>query len=448
MKSFATYAISALAVGAVEAALDIIPGATWTATNTGEHVQAHGHGLIEVDGTYYMIGEDKTEGTYFQNVNCYSSKDLVEWSYEGALLSRTTEAGDLGPQRIVERPKVIFNDETGKYVLYMHIDSPDYKDARVGVATGDTVCGKYEYINSFRPLGFQSRDMGLFKDDDGKGYLLTEDREFGTRIIALTDDYLNVTEVTFEWAYFAESPAVLKKNGYYFIFGSHLTGWNPNDNVYSFASSLSGPWSNWTEFAPVGSKTYRSQVSYVLPLGTDNAIYIGDRWVSSNLAASTYIWLPLKVSGTEVKLDWYDNWSPDVSAGTWSVRAGETDLEGEEAALANGARVVSCSECTGGEAAGYIGGESGGTVTFQNVQSPSAGEKTLTIKYKNGDHDPRHGEVSVNGVSQAVAFVSTRHHSTETGSSAVNVELKEGANVVVISAGEWGPDVDQLIVPN
>lgn len=178
-----------------------------------------------------MVGEDKTDGTVFQNVNCYSSSNLVEWTYEGALLSRTEEAGDLGPDRIVERPKVIFNEATQKYVLYLHIDSRDYRDARVGVATGDTVCGQYEYHGSSRPLGFQSRDMGLFKDEDGAGYLLTEDREFGTRIIALTDDYLNVTEVTFEWEYFAESPALIKRNGYYFIFGSHLTGWNPNDNV-------------------------------------------------------------------------------------------------------------------------------------------------------------------------------------------------------------------------
>jgi beta-xylosidase len=122
-----------------------------------------------------MIGEDKTDGTYFQNVNCYSSKNLVEWKYEGALLSRTTEAGDLGPERIVERPKVIYNDKTRKYVLYLHIDSKDYKDARVGVATGDSVCGKYSYRGSFRPLGRQSRDMGLFKDDDGSAYLMTED---------------------------------------------------------------------------------------------------------------------------------------------------------------------------------------------------------------------------------------------------------------------------------
>lgn len=56
--------------------------------------------------------------------------------------------------------------------------------------------------------------------------------------MALSDDYLNVTEITYEWQYFAESPAMLKQNGYYFIFGSHLTGWNANDNV----SGPSDPW--------------------------------------------------------------------------------------------------------------------------------------------------------------------------------------------------------------
>lgn len=89
-----------------------------------------------------MIGEDKTDGTYFQNVNCYSSSDLVQWSYVGALLSRT-DSGDLGPERVVERPKVIYNDSTKKYVLYAHIDSSNYGEAKVGVATGDSVCGKY-----------------------------------------------------------------------------------------------------------------------------------------------------------------------------------------------------------------------------------------------------------------------------------------------------------------
>jgi hypothetical protein len=97
-----------------------------------------------------MIGEDKTSGSNFENVNCYSSTNLVEWKYEGALLSRTG-SGDLGPNRVVERPKVIYNDKTRKYVLWMHMDSGNYGEARVAVATGDTVCGKYQYIRSFQP---------------------------------------------------------------------------------------------------------------------------------------------------------------------------------------------------------------------------------------------------------------------------------------------------------
>lgn len=34
-----------------------------------------------------MIGEDKTEGSAFQNINCYSSTNLVEWTFENALLT-------------------------------------------------------------------------------------------------------------------------------------------------------------------------------------------------------------------------------------------------------------------------------------------------------------------------------------------------------------------------
>lgn len=98
----------------------------------------------------------------------------MEWNYEGALLSRTA-SGDTGPGRVIERPKVIYNKKTSKYVLWMHIDSSNYGEAKIGVATGDTVCGKYKYLRSERPLGFESRDSGTYVDDDGNGYLLTED---------------------------------------------------------------------------------------------------------------------------------------------------------------------------------------------------------------------------------------------------------------------------------
>jgi hypothetical protein len=115
---------------------------THLSQSNGEHLNAHGAGVIRVNGTFYLIGEDKSDGSAFKNVNCYSSRDLVQWTYEGALLSRTG-SGDLGPNRIIERPKVIYNDKTGKYVMWMHVDSSDYGEAKVGVAVGDTVCGAY-----------------------------------------------------------------------------------------------------------------------------------------------------------------------------------------------------------------------------------------------------------------------------------------------------------------
>jgi hypothetical protein len=101
----------------------------------------------------------------------------VEWKYEGAILTRQG-SGDLGPNRVIERPKIIYNKSTKQYVAWMHIDSSNYGEARAGVATGSTVCGQYTYKSSVQPLGFQSRDMGLFVDDDEKAYLLTEDVRF------------------------------------------------------------------------------------------------------------------------------------------------------------------------------------------------------------------------------------------------------------------------------
>lgn len=84
------------------------------------------------------------EGSSFQAVNCYSSKDLVTWTFENKLLS-VQSSGDLGPDRILERPHVMFNEITKKYVMWMHIDSIDYKEAKAGVAIADTVCGDYQY---------------------------------------------------------------------------------------------------------------------------------------------------------------------------------------------------------------------------------------------------------------------------------------------------------------
>ncbi|EED17057.1 glycosyl hydrolase family 43 protein [Talaromyces stipitatus ATCC 10500] len=427
------------------ASLQIVPGATWTSPNTHAHIQAHGAGVIEVDGTYYLIGEDKTNGSNFQHVNCYSSTDLVQWDYVGPLLSLQS-SGDLGPNRVVERPKVIYNSKTKKYVLYMHIDSSSYGEAKVGVATGDSVCETYQYHGSWQPLGYQSRDIGLFQDDDGSAYLLTEDRANGLRIDSLTDDYLNVSASVYLFSDM-EAPAMLKLNGYYFMFASHLTGWSANDNQYSYATSLSGPWSSWRTFATSGSNTYQSQTNYILPFpGNRTVMYMGDRWIASDLVASTYVWLPLTISGTTVSMQDYTSWAPNVRADSWSTAPSANNYYGVNAALSNGAVVVSCSGCYNNKAAGYIGGPSQGTATFSGITSSLSTLSTVQIVYRNGDSTARYANVTVNGVTQLIEFLPA----SSPGRSVINANLKAGSNneiVIKTSDGTYGPDIGTLIVP-
>jgi hypothetical protein len=55
-------------------------------------------------------------------------------------------SGDLGPNRVVERPHVMYNDATAKWVMWLHIDSSSYGEAKAGVATSSSICGAYTYL--------------------------------------------------------------------------------------------------------------------------------------------------------------------------------------------------------------------------------------------------------------------------------------------------------------
>lgn len=284
-----------------------------------------------------------------------------------------------------------------------------------------------------------------------------------------------MSSATYLWSDSIEAPAILKKNGYYFMFGSRLTGWSPNDNVshnndytyrrtpvarranatyhlkvYSYATSLSGPWSSWATFATTGSNTYTSQTNYVLPFGS-SGIYMGDRWVSTNLMRSTYVWLPLTISGTTVTMPNYVNWTPNVSAGSWAAGPAESQPEAESATLAGGATTVTCSGCSGATAVGYVGGSSGGTVTFSGISSSAGTRSTIRIKYENGNTGQRFGKVTVNGVAQTIAFLPSEDGSSP-ASSVVHAQLSSGSsNTVVIAGvgdGTYGPDVDRIMVPS
>ena len=289
----------------------IYPGELWK-DNRGEHIQAHGGGIIRVNGTYYWFGEDRTKDLDRSRryVSCYSSRDLVHWTFRNQVIKLADPEG-FGPKWVLERPKVFYNARTRQYVMYMHIDGPapgessGYKLARVGVAVSRTVDGDYRYLKSFRPLDHESRDIGQFIDDDGTPYLIFEDRPFGFRIATLSADYLSVAKEVCLIPLHLEGGAIVHYKGLYYAIGSGLTGWRPNPNKYATAKSLAGPWSEFKDIAPPETNTYNSQSTMLLKVtgkkGT-TVIYMGDIWKPQTQWDSRYLWMPVEIGDGKLKL--------------------------------------------------------------------------------------------------------------------------------------------------
>ncbi len=75
--------------------------------------------------------------------------------------------------------------------MWLHVDSDDYNKAAAGVAVSDSPTGVFTYLGSMHPNGQISRDMTLFKDDDGKAYHIYSSEQNSTLYISLlSDDYL------------------------------------------------------------------------------------------------------------------------------------------------------------------------------------------------------------------------------------------------------------------
>ena len=218
-----------------------IPGQVWNDTD-GNPINAHGGGLLYHNGTYYWYGEYKKGKTILPDwatwecyrtdvtgVGCYSSKDLLNWKFEGIVLSAVKDDPnhDLHPSKVLERPKVIFNKKTGKFVMWAHVESADYSKACAGVAVADSPVGPFVYQGSFRPNNAMSRDQTVFVDDDGRAYQFYSSENNETMYISLlTDDYLKPSG-RFTRNFVKESreaPAVFKYNGKYYMLSSGCTG--------------------------------------------------------------------------------------------------------------------------------------------------------------------------------------------------------------------------------
>ncbi len=291
------------------------PGAPWNDTR-GEVINAHGGGLLYRNKTYYWYGETRGR-TESRGVNVYSSKDLYNWKFEGLALAQLKDTGsDITIGSVMERPKVIYNKKTKQYVMWFHLElkGRGYSAARAGVAVSDRPEGPFKFINSFRPNGNMSRDMGLFVDDDGSAYhIYSSNENYDLRIARLTDDYLSPTaKDSMLFSKHREAPALFKYQHNYYLVTSGCTGWDPNKASLHVSQSLFGPWKLLGD-PMVGANaalTFGGQSTFVQPIQGKKGtfIFMADIWRPKDLKDSRYVWLPVQFKNEIPFIEWKDEW--------------------------------------------------------------------------------------------------------------------------------------------
>jgi len=343
------------------------PGELWP-DNKGVHINAHGGGMLKSGKTYYWYGEHKTEGRGGNmaqvGVHCYSSKDLYNWSDEGIALAVSDDPqSEIVRGCVIERPKVIFNKKTRKYVMWFHLElkGQGYKAAKTGVALADSPTGPFRYLKAVNPnagqwpqnfteeqkkmqfteklkdwseewktavakgmfvrrdfeKGQMARDMALFVDDDGKAFHIHASEENLTlHISELNDEYTDFTEkyVTVAPAGHNEAPAIFKYKGKYWLITSGCTGWAPNAARSFVADNIFGPWTALGNPCRGSEKeigtTFESQSTFILenPKKSGHFIFMADRWRPANAIDGRYIWLPIEFEQDKPVIKWVPEW--------------------------------------------------------------------------------------------------------------------------------------------
>ena len=225
----------------------------------------------------YLEETTSTDGIHFSN-----AKNVADSSQNPALASCK-----------IESVHIDYIPEKNKVVVWAHWEKPSgYSDGKALVITG-TPGGQFTVHHVYNPLNIQVRDMAIFFDDDGTGYLIAAANKEGQGanatmyIFRMNEDYSDVTEVVktlFEDQY-REFPNLIKKDGYYFLFTSQAAGWYPSSGAYSVTKDIAGKWS---ELRSIGNtSTFSSQSGWIVNMQDKNYLMHAYRWLRASETSGT-----------------------------------------------------------------------------------------------------------------------------------------------------------------
>lgn len=352
------------------------PGKEWLDTD-GNRIQAHGGSILYDGKKYYLYGENKEKtlpasGIWHWGVRLYSSEDLYNWKSEGIILPPSEDYDNpIHPTQYMDRPHIIYNEKTKKFIMWLKIMSRDNMGNQyMVIAEADKITDEFKVIAKRQPLGYSSGDFDLTVDSaTGKAYIYFDkvhdffhrDRLPHKDIVCaeLTDDY---TDFTGNYSNYhdnspyrigIEAPAFCKRNGKMYLFLSRTTGYVPNPTEYLVSDGYFGPWERVGRVHEGDREnlSFRSQISSVFrhPKKKDLYIAIADRWLVNlpedlpdnmfeianskdddryetlcddrydevqrlnnakirDMSAATYVWLPIIFENDRPVIRWFDEW--------------------------------------------------------------------------------------------------------------------------------------------
>ncbi len=187
--------------------------------------------MIRVDDTYYIAS---SSFEWFPGVRIHSSKDLIHWNLQTAILD-SVELLDMKGNPCsggIWAPDLSYAD--GKFwLVYTDVKVVEgaFKDMYNYLTVADSIDGPWSAPIPLNGVGF---DASLFHDDDGRKYLIQQTwdhREYHHAFNGLTLTEYDVKEQrllpeTAKIIYrgtdvrIVEGPHIYKKDGYYYIFAA------------------------------------------------------------------------------------------------------------------------------------------------------------------------------------------------------------------------------------
>jgi len=198
-------------------------------------------------------------------------------------------------------------------------DFVKYPDVMMTVAISDSAVGPFRILGlreTGEPHGY-GQDCGLYKDEDGKAYLVYDDGYRNLRVDLLSDDYLSSTKKTvIALKPTHEGSAMIKYKGKYIVAGSGVCGWGGSETGYAVADSPLGPYSEGKQMSE--KSTWGSQISnFIYIRESDTVMALCDQWWAGpkggqDLDGSRYLFLPVSLNAhtNEAKLEYKAKWNP------------------------------------------------------------------------------------------------------------------------------------------